>query len=792
MKISEKWLREWVNPPVQTDELVRQLTAAGLEVDGVEPAAGTLDKVVIAEIVSCEQHPDADKLSLCQVNVGDGELRQIVCGAPNARAGLRSALAEVGAKLPGGMKIRKSKIRGVESQGMLCSPRELGLGEGHEGIIELPDDVALGERFSDALGLDDQLIEIDLTPNRSECLGIAGLAREVGAINQCEVQGPEISHVTSVIDDRFPIALEAPGDCPRYVGRVIRGIDPTKKSPLWLVEKLRRSDIRSISPVVDITNYVMMELGQPMHAFDFQKLEGGIRVRRATTGEELVLLDERTVTLDEETLVIADEKRAVALAGVMGGLASGVSESTTDIFLESAFFSPHSLIGKARRYGMHTDASHRFERGVDPELQRRAAERATALLLDIVGGQPGPIIDEVAAANMPRRSSITLRAERIKRLLGMDVPADTVTDVLERLGMHTQAQDDRWEVTPPSYRFDVTMEADLIEEIARLVGYDAVPATPLGAFQNANAATEGTVELKTLRRVLTARDYQEAVTYSFVPPKLQALIDPTRDAIPLSNPISADLSVMRTSLWPGLLQALEHNAHRQQSRIRLFETGLTFLRNDGELVQEKHIAGLVSGPVIPEQWGESARVADFFDAKGDVEALLAPTRARDRFEFESGEHPALHPGQCAQIRRHGVAIGWLGRLHPRIEADLKFTHPVYLFELALASLSDSVVPSFEAVSKFPTVRRDLSVVVNDRVSAAEIQKCVARHAPPVLKTLEIFDVYRGEGISSEEKSVALGLTFQASSRTLSDADIDAHVTTIVDALTTDLGGRLRN
>ncbi|MCH9671058.1 MAG: phenylalanine--tRNA ligase subunit beta [Gammaproteobacteria bacterium] len=792
MKFSEKWLREWVDPPVGTDELVRQLTSAGLEVDSVEPAAGAVQQVVIAQVVECGRHPDADKLSLCTVTVGGEDTYQIVCGAPNVRAGLRSPLAQVGAKLPDGTKIRRSKIRGVESQGMLCSPRELGLGEGHDGILELPDDAPLGVEIADYLELDDHVIEIDLTPNRSECLGIAGLAREVGAINKCAIAGPEIGHIPSVIEDRFPVTLEAPGDCPRYVGRVIRGIDPKKTTPLWMVEKLRRSGIRSISPVVDITNYVMLELGQPMHAFDFDKLEGGIRVRRATAGEVLVLLDERKLELDEQALVIADERRALALAGIMGGIDSGVGDATTNIFLESAFFSPTALIGKARRFGMHTDASHRFERGVDPELQRRAAERATALLLQVVGGEPGPIVDEVSAPNMPRRSPIKLRPGRIERLLGISVEESVVTGLLERLGMHTQSHELGWEVTPPSYRFDITMEADLIEEIARLIGYEEIPPAPLDAFGTSHTASEGQVQLRDLRRVLTDLDYREAVTYSFIAPRMQQLVDPDNTPIPLSNPISAELAVMRTTLWGGLLQAMEHNLNRQQDRVRLFESGLTFVQRGEEIEQSKFIAGLITGSLAREQWSEAKRNVDFYDVKGDVEALFALTRCSEQFEFTPAAHPALHPGQSAQIMRADEHVGWVGVLHPKIAAELKIPGLVGMFELRLETMLEGQIPKFEAVSKFPLVRRDIAVVVDDEVSASAIRKCVGQHAPAVLKTLDIFDVYRGEGISSIKKSVALGLTFQASSRTLSDADIDTHVTTIVDALATELGGQIRN
>lgn len=803
MKISEAWLREWVDPPVGTEELIAQLTNAGLEVDGVEPVAPALDGIVIADVVSVAQHPNAERLSVCEVAMGPETRLQVVCGAPNVRAGMRSVFAPVGSKIGDGTKIRKSKIRGIQSNGMLCSARELGLGDSHEGILDLPLDAPIGESVSEFLALSDNTIEIDLTPNRGECLGIAGIAREVGAINRCEVTVPEIALVKSAINDRFPVGLEAPLDCPRYVGRVIRRIDPKVATPMWMQEKLRRCDVRSISPVVDITNFVMLELGQPMHAFDFSKLEGGIRVRKATQGETLVLLDGRLVTLDPTTLVIADDKKPVALAGVMGGLETGVGDATTDIFLESAFFAPLSLIGQARLYGLHTDASHRFERGVDPQLQRRAAERATQLLLDIVGGEPGPIVDEVSAANMPRRAAIQLRPARIGRLLGLDIDAQTVADSLERLGMVVQAAGEGWTVTPPSYRFDISMEADLIEEIARMTGYDAVPTVSLTARADAPVVSELEVSISEIRRTLVDRGYQEAVTYSFVDPQTQRLLDPSAQPIVLANPISTELAAMRTNMWPGLMQALLHNLHRQQSRVRFFETGLTFNRMLPESVptegfnqvsnvtQIKCIAGVVTGHEQPEQWGDQLRPADFFDVKADLETLLGLSRRFECFEFRAAEHPALHPGQTAAIFADDRPIGYLGALNPQISRSFKLVAPVYLFQLELYPLQHAALPTYAEVSKFPAVRRDIALILDESVSAVDIRQAVGRASPDMLENLEFFDVYRGEGIDPGKKSVAIGLTFQASSRTLNDDEIEGFVDRIVSALASDLSGILR-
>ena len=803
MKISEAWLREWVDPPVSTEVLVAQLTNAGLEVDSFAPVAPSLEGIVIAEICSVARHPNADRLSLCEVSTGGSERVQVVCGAPNVREGMRSAFAPVGTRVADGTKIRKSKIRGVPSHGMLCSARELGLGDSHEGILDLPSEVAVGTSIESALRLADTSIEIDLTPNRGECLGIAGVAREVGAINRCEVAPPEIPLVKSTINDKFPVALEAPIDCPRYVSRVIRGIDPSAQTPLWMQEKLRRCGVRAISPVVDVTNYVMLELGQPMHAFDWQKLEGSIRVRKATEGETLVLLDGKEVALHPTTLVIADEKKPVAMAGVMGGLASGVSEDTVDIFLESAFFAPLSLIGQPRLYGLHTDASHRFERGVDPELQRRAAERATQLLLDIVGGEAGPIGDEVSAVNMPRRSPIHLRPARITRLLGLEVASETVADSLERLGMVVQASGEGWDVTPPSYRFDIAMEADLIEEVARMIGYDAVPTVSLPGFGQAPSVPEAKVLLGDLRRVLTERGYQEAVTYSFVDPKLQGLLEPANDGIGLANPISSELAVMRTTLWAGLLDAAQHNLHRQQARVRLFETGLVFFRSANRetppeafdqvegIAQVKCIAGLITGSVVPEQWGEGLRSVDFFDAKSDVEQLIAHSRRPGAFRFAHGEHPALHPGQTAQILHERRQIGWLGGLNPSVAKVLKLNEPVFLFQLELAVLERGAVPTYASVSKFPAVRRDISLIVEDSVAASAVRESVGQASPDVLKNLEFFDVYCGEGIDPGKKSVAIGLTFQDDAKTLNDEEIDGYIDDIVAVLGRELGGVLR-
>ena len=790
MKISEQWLRVWANPDLDSQALCDQLSVSGLEVDSADLVAPPLTGVIVGEIVAAVQHPNADRLRLCKVRFAEYEAPiDVVCGAPNARVDCKFPFATVGASLPGGVKIRRSKIRGVESNGMLCSAVELGLGDESDGILQLPDDAPIGVTIEDYLQLVDHAIEIELTPNRGDCLSIAGIAREVGVLNRIDVNGPDIQPVPATITDTFPVTLESPADCPRYLGRVIRGIDPSARTPIWMVERLRRSGIRAISPTVDVTNYVMMELGQPMHAFDLNRLNGGIRVRKARPDEQLELLDGRVVEVPRDVLVIADEDGAVALAGVMGGEQSGVMDNTTDLFLECAFFRPLELAGVARRFGLHTDASHRYERGVDPQLQHLATERATALLLDIVGGQAGPINEAVEAQYIPVRHAVELRAARISLLLGMDVEACVVEDVLQRLGMLVEWAVDRWQVTPPSYRFDITIEADLIEEVARVVGYDQVPDRSVNATSDVTPVPEATVQLERMRDLMTARGYYEAITYSFVDKHQQAALDPDAKALPLANPISSDMAVMRTGLWPGLLQAALYNLNRQQSRVRLFESGLRFRQTESGLAQERMLAGVVTGPVVTEQWGQAPRVVDFFDVKADVEALLHLTGAE--FEFLQAEVVGLHPGQTAAITRDSGVVGYLGALHPALMREHKLNDQLYLFQLHLEALEAGTLPRFGTLSRFPAVRRDVSIIVDDEIAVAAVHKSVRQSAPDVLQNLELFDVYRGEGIDSGRKSLSLGLTFQADSRTLLDDEIDAAVEAIVAALVGELSATLR-
>ncbi|MEW6354558.1 MAG: phenylalanine--tRNA ligase subunit beta [Pseudomonadota bacterium] len=791
MKFSEQWLREWVNPPLSTAELAEQLTMAGLEVDAVAPVAPNFAGVVVGEIVAVAAHPNADALRVCQVHVGDTQPLTIVCGAPNARVGLRAPLAIVGAELPNQVVIKETAVRGVTSQGMLCSAQELGLSEQSAGLLELPSDTRVGEDVYEYLRLDDVSIELGLTPNRGDCLSIAGVAREVAALTQSALHAPAIEPVAHVIKDKFDVAVSAPADCPRYVGRVLRGVNQNAITPLWMQERLRRGGLRSISAVVDVTNYVMLELGQPMHAFDLDKLQGGIQVRHARAGETLTLLDGQTVTLQPGTLLITDHSWPLALAGIMGGLDSAIGPGTTALFLESAFFAPQAVVGRARGYGLHTDSSFRFERGVDPDLPRRAMERATALLLQIVGGQAGPIIEVCSQAHLPARAPVPLRAERLRRVLGADIAPGDVTDILARLNMQPVTQPQGWQATPPSYRFDIAIEADLIEEIARIHGYNRLPSHHPQAELAMTPQPEAEVNLGRMRQLLADRGYQEIVTYSFVDPAWQRLLDPEHAPLALANPISSDMSVMRTTLWCGLLQTLLYNQKRQQTRLRLFESGLNFIKQDNELKQEMYIAGVMSGNAYPEQWAMPARPADFYDIKADIEALAALTGENNLFRFSPSNHPALHPGQSAQINRDGHAVGWAGALHPAVANELGLHGGIYLFELQFAALAAGSLPKFRELSKFPAIRRDIAVIIDATLPAQAVLDCAAQAAGELLQELQVFDVYQGKGIDLGRKSLALGLTLQASSRTLTDQEADALVSRIITTLNNKFGATLR-
>lgn len=790
MKFSEQWLREWVQPDWDSDTLISQITMAGLEVDAVEAAAGAFTDVVVAEITEAKPHPDADKLQVCSVNDGE-QSWQVVCGAPNARAGLKAPLARVGAKLPGDFKIKKAKLRGVESFGMLCAEQELGLSEENAGLMELAADAPVGSSLRGYLGLDDQLIEVDLTPNRADCLSIRGIARDVAAQSGASLTPPAIEPIAASIDDSFDIDIHKSEDCPRYAGRVIRNIDPTASTPLWLQEKLRRSGLRSIDPVVDVTNYILLELGQPMHAFDLAKLDGGIVVRGADADEVLTLLDGQEIKLKQGDLVIADHSKPLALAGIMGGADSAVSDDTRDLFLESAFFAPQPIAGRARSYGLHTDSSHRFERGVDPEMGALAIERATQLILEIAGGEAGPAVQVTQAEHLPAVDGILLRPGSIERMLGKKISPERVTAILSGLGFELRTDEQGWQVSVPSWRFDVTLEVDLLEELARIEGYNSLPSVAVTDTPQSLRRPEKQRSIRALRQQLLARDYQEAITYSFVDPKWQSAILPDHSSIELMNPISSEMSVMRGSLLPGLLQAVAYNQKRQHPRVRLFESGLVFTQAGEQRIQTPKIAAVASGRRHPEAWSEGGEGVDFYDIKGDLESLL-PEMDKSTWRFERSEHPAMHPGQTAKCLRNGEAVGWVGALHPRVIKALDLQAPVLAFEIDQAALSESRIPHFEPISRFPSLRRDIAVIVDRTVDAAVLMETAKEAAGEHLIDLMCFDTYEGKGIDPQRKSLALGLTFQDSSRTLNDEDVSVAVEAVVKALSDLYGAQLRN
>jgi len=792
MIFSEQWLREWVNPDVTTEELGHRLTMAGLEVDGIEPVAGEFSKVVVGEVLTVGKHPDADKLKVCTVNVGEAEPLQIVCGASNVAVAMRVPTALVGAKLPGGLKIKKGKLRGEASHGMLCSAVELGLAEQADGLMALPNDAEPGMDIRDYLNLNDVSIELGITPNRGDCLGMIGLARETSVLFNMDNTAPDTSAVKTNSDETLAVAVQASEACPRYAGRVIRNVDMSKTTPLWMQERLRRSGLRAINPVVDVTNYVLLELGQPMHAFDMDTLQGGIWVRYAVRNESLTLLDGNRVELTPETLIIADVKGPLAIAGIMGGEKSGVTSESKHLFLESAFFAPLSIAGRARSYGLHTDSSHRFERGVDPDIQVMAIERATCLLLHIVGGEAGPVIEVLSKPNLPARQPIKLRASRVSRVLGLEVDASTIPETLARLGMGTEVQGEGvWMVTPPSFRFDIALEVDLIEEIGRIVGYDNIPATAAKSHLSMSALDESTISLRRMRQRLVDRGYQEVVTYSFIDPALQKRFSPSQTAIALSNPLASDMSVMRTSLLPGLVETLKYNLNRQQERVQIFECGVKYLLQDNDIIEEKTLSLAVSGNAINLHWDVEKRPFDYYDMKADIEALLEMAGSLDGVEFSAAENPVLHPGQTARITRNDEEIGWIGALHPALAQEMGLPSSVICCELGLDSLQKGSIPQLKAVSKYPSIRRDIAIIVDNDITANKVRDCITNAAGDYLINLELFDVYSGKGIDSGRKSLALCLTLQASSRTLTEEDVEGVMNSVLNALSTDCSANLR-
>jgi len=794
MKVPYSWLAEWTEIPWEAGELGARLTMSGFELEALEPAAPPFTGVVVAEILAAEPHPQADKLQVCLVSSGNDKPLQIVCGASNARAGLKSALAVVGARLPGEVTIGAAKLRGIESQGMLASARELGLAEASSGILELPPDAPVGKPLREYLALDEPVLDVNVTPNRGDAMSILGIAREVAALSGKPVAGPQIIPPPRESAATFPVRLAAPKGCPRFAGCVVRGIDNRAPTPLFMRERLRRAGLRSITPVVDVTNYVMLELGQPMHAYDFGKLAGAITVRTARAGESLTLLDGKSVSAETDVLLITDADGPIGLAGVMGGERTAVMPETTDVFFESAYFAPAAVLGRARRYGLATDASQRFERGVDPTQQARAIERAVALLTPIAGGAVGPIEVTESAAALPQRAAVTLRAKQLKRLLGVALPPERVLGTLERLAMRVTAGDEGWQVTPPAYRFDIGIEADVIEEVARIAGFAAIPETDAQAPQRFRPLPAEKPSEGAMLQALAARGYAEAITYAFVDPTLQGELFPDRVSLALANPIASDMSVMRVSLWPGLLRAALENQHRQADRIRLFEHGTRFEIDSGETREIDTLAGIALGARLPEQWGvpkELRGPADFYDIKGDIAALLAMTGESESFTFQVASLPALHPGRTARVLRRNQPVGWLGELHPNLVRSMDFTYAPVLFELDVDTAFAVGRLIYQEVSRFPQVRRDLAVVIDEEVTLSSLAERVTLAASSLLRDLRVFDVYRGPGLEPGRKSVALGLIFQDISRTLMDEDVERLMASVVADLRENLNARIR-
>ncbi len=776
MKFSENWLRTLVNPNISSEALGHVLTMAGLEVETLDSVAPSFNDVVVAEVLEVVKHPNADRLNVCQVNVGEALPLNIVCGAANVAVGVKVPCARIGAVLPGDFNIKQAKVRSVESFGMLCSGKELGLATESDGLWLLPDDAPVGKSLREYLELDDKLFTLKLTPNRSDCSGMVGIAREVAALTGSEIKALDIRTQPVTLSEELPVSVSDASGCPLYCGRLVRGVNAAAATPDWMLRRLERSGLRGISVVVDITNYVMLEMGQPMHAFDVAKLSGGITVRRARKGESLVLLNEQNAKLDEEVLVIADAARVLALAGIMGGQGSGVETTTRDVFLESAFFHPDAIAGRARRFGLATDSSFRFERGVDFASTRQALERVTQLLLEICGGSAGAISE--VCAQLPVRSPIALRRSRVARVLGIELDNGQIATLFQRLHFEFTANGDDYRVTPPSFRFDLSIEADLIEELARLHGYDNIPALAPHAALTMLPYSELQRPLAAIQKLLVARDYQEIVSYSFLEAQVERELCGNEHPVALQNPIASNLAVMRSSLIGGLVGALRFNLNRKQSRVRIFEVGACFAKVDHEYTQSQRLSGLAYGENKPEQWGDAARQVDFYDAKADVEALFAPRALR----FVAATHPALHPGRSAQIYSGEQVVGWIGELHPHWQQQYDMTHACVWFEVELGALMQAQVPLMSEIAKFLPVRRDLAVVVDEGVAVQTLLDVMQHISAPFVHDIALFDVYRGKGVEQGKKSLAFRVLLQDTQKTLTDVEIEPSITKLVAVL----------
>lgn len=782
MKISENWLRTWVNPAIDSDTLSDQLTMLGLEVDELAPVAKPFTGVVVGEVLTVEQHPDADRLRVTTVNIGSGEPLQIVCGAPNVRAGMKAPVATIGAILPGDFKIKKGKLRGVESQGMLCGASEIDLEDKIDGLLELPDDAPVGVNIREYLKLDDNVIDISITPNRGDCFSIRGIAREVAVINQLQMNEPEIKSVDATITDEKKVVINTDG-APRYLGRVIKNVNVKAATPEWMEQALARSGIRTHSILVDVTNYVLMELGQPMHAFDLAKIEGTVHVRQAKPQEKLQLLNDQEVELQDDVMVIADDQKALAIAGIMGGLASSVTDDTTDIFLESAFFAPLAIAGRARRFGLHTDSSQRYERGVDFELPLIAMNRASQLIQELAGGEFGPITVAEKADLLPKREAIELKQAQVDQLLGYKVAAEFITDALTRLGCEVTVQaDGEWSVVPPSHRYDMAIYQDLIEEVARIDGYDNIQIS-LPSMDVQLAKYQDRFEIAQLRQTVVTLGYQEAISFSFADAKLEKQLNPQVSPLMLANPISSDLAAMRSTLLSSLIPCVQYNLNRQQSRVRFFELGLRFDYQNANSIQDlKQIPTLTLAAVgsrEPESWHAKPQPMDFFDFKGEVEEILAAGRVK--VEYVRSERPWLHPGQSAEILVDGQSIGYLGRLHPSLENELDLSI-TWVAELDQAAVLQSYVSNFTELSRFPSVRRDIALLISDNINVRDIQQLIEKTGGELLDSTWLFDVYTGQGVEEGKRSLAFALLWQHPSRTLEDAEIKSGMDNIIQVL----------
>ncbi|MDE2388348.1 MAG: phenylalanine--tRNA ligase subunit beta [Betaproteobacteria bacterium] len=785
MKFSENWLRNFVNPPLSSNELAHVVTMAGIEVESIEPVAAVFDKVVVAKVLAVEKHPEADRLKVCSVNTG-AETLQIVCGAPNVSAGVKVPCALIGATLPG-FVIKKTKLRGIDSSGMLCSAKELGISDAADGLLLLSADAPVGTDFRGYYELDDHVFTLKLTPNRADCLGVVGVAREVAAITSTELALPEKKSISEEISDTLTAQVMAPEACPLYCGRIMRGVSLDMPTPLWLTQRLERSGLRSINPIVDITNYVLLETGQPMHAFDLAKINGAIQVRSAGRDEQIQLLNGNQIDLDPGMLLIADEQKPLALAGIMGGLDSGVTQGTKDIFLESAFFSPDAISGKSFQLGFSSDSAYRFERGVDFAATRDALERATYLIQTICGGKAGPVTEIKHEA--PQRIPVKVRVQRIMRVLGIDISKQQISDYFKRLRFEFSTGEDAFTVTPPSYRFDLTIEEDFIEELARIHGYDRIPAHYPSGGMAMLPAPESKYTPMDVNRSLVARDYQEVINYAFVDSGWELDLVNNNHPIALQNPIASQMNVMRSTLIGGLIANLQFNLNRKQTRVRLFETGCCFIRDEeSDCKQIEKLAGLSYGDVMPEQWGVSARSVDFYDVKADVEVLCKGKAIYFREFF----HPALHPGKSAQIIIENKSIGWLGELHPRWQKKYELQRNAVLFELELDSLMPKSLPTVKEISKFPPVRRDIAIIVNNNVSVHSLMIALCAEKPVIVSDISLFDIYRGKGVDDSKKSLAFRVLLQDTEKTLTDEEADSAVTSLVEILKDKFSAALRN